>query len=272
MPIIVDELLDSRNVITGAGQNPSAELHYFVHGTNSEVDARNALTAVAPLTYDLFGTGIFFLPRSPIVINPMGHELWEGIVRYEVVPQAYQSEFSFDTGGGTQHITQSLETVGAYAPSEQTAPDHKGCIGVTRDGVEGVDIVVPVYEFSETHYFPDGFVTPTYKATLFALTGMTNYDYYKGFAPGECLFLGAAGAKRGNGDWVINFRFAASPTVSDLAIGDVTGILKSGWDYLWVRYKDEVDEEANALVKRPAAVYVERVYRQGNLSLLGIGS
>lgn len=272
MPIIVDELLDSRNVITGAGQNPSAELHYFIQGTDSEIEARNELTAIAPVTYDLFGNGIFFLPRSHIVISPMGDKLWEGILRYEVVPQAYQSEFSFDTGGGTQHITHSIETVGMYAPSEQTAPDHMGAIGVTRDGVEGVDIAVPVYEFAETHYFPEGFVTPTYKATLFALTGLTNYNYYKGFAPGECLFLGASGAKRGNGDWGIHFRFAASPDATDIVIGGITVAFKGGWDYLWVRHADEVDEEAKALVKRPVAVYVERVYRRGDLALLGIGA
>jgi len=86
----------------------------------------------------------------------------------------------------------------------------------------------------------------------------------------ECLFLGAAGAKRGSGDWEITFRFAASPNVSNLTIGAITGIDKKGWEYLWVRYADQVDDGAKALVKRPVAAYIERVYEYGDFNLLGI--
>ncbi|MCK4343502.1 MAG: hypothetical protein KAY37_17450 [Phycisphaerae bacterium] len=82
---------------------------------------------------------------------------------------------------------------------------------VPHYSVEGVDIAVPVYHFSETHYLPDAIVSPAYRGTLFSLTGKVNGGAFKGFAAGECLFLGAAGAKRGSGDWEITFRFAASP-------------------------------------------------------------
>ncbi len=34
----------------------------------------------------------------------------------------------------------------------KTAPNFGGAIGVTQDNVEGVDIYVPVYNFSETHH------------------------------------------------------------------------------------------------------------------------
>lgn len=100
--------------------------------------------------------------------------------------------------------------------------------------VEGVDIDVPVYHFSETHYLPltcrpeqssvvakrprprrgrrhvkglpDAIVTPAYSGTQFNLTGKVNGGAFKGFAAGECLFLGAAGAKRGSGDWPLTQR------------------------------------------------------------------
>jgi len=93
---------------------------------------------------------------------------------------------------------------------------------------------------------------------------------FKGFAAGECLFLGAAGSKRGSGDWEITYRFAASPNVTNLTIGDITGINKKGWEYLWVRYSDSEDAVAKALVKKPVAVYIEQVYPYGDLGLLGI--
>ncbi len=123
------EKFESRQVTTG--QQPSAELRYNIRGTNDDVAARSALAAAAPAAFDLFGTGLVFLPRETVTIQPVGDLLWEGIVRYGPVPQTEQSVFNFDTGGGTHHITHSLATVARYAPPGKTAPDCKGAIGVT---------------------------------------------------------------------------------------------------------------------------------------------
>ncbi len=225
MPVEVVEKFESRQVTTG--QNPSVELRYVIRGTNDDVEARAALLAGSPATYDPWGTGWFFLPRDTVTIQPVGDELWEGIVRYGPVPQTEQSVFSFDTGGGTRHITHSLVSVARYALPSKTAPDFNGAIGVTNDSVEGVDITVPVYHFSETHYLPNETVTPAYRVTLFQLTGRVNSAPFKGFAAGEVLFLGAAGSEHGSGDWEITYRFAASPNVSNLTIGDITGTDRS---------------------------------------------
>ncbi len=268
MPATVDEKFESRLITTGA--NPAAELRYAVRGTDDDVEARAALEAASPALYDPWGSGLLFLPRESITIEPVGEMLWEGIVRYSAVPQTNESVFAFDTGGGTQHITHSLQTVGAYAPQGQTPPDFKGAIGVTPDGVEGVDITVPVYNFSETHYLPDATVTQAYRLTVFSLTGRVNNASFRGFAAGEVLFLGASGTKRGGGDWEITFRFAASRNRTNLSIGDITGISKKGWEYLWVRYADAEDANAKALIKKPVAVYVEKVYEEGDFGLLGI--
>jgi hypothetical protein len=48
--------------------------------------------------------------------------------------------------------------------------------------VEGVDITVPVYNFSETHYLPAASISGDYKASLFNLTGKVNAGSFKGFA------------------------------------------------------------------------------------------
>jgi hypothetical protein len=205
-------------------------------------------------------------------IAHQGSGLWEVSVRYgKLEPkEPGESSFSFDTGGGTTHITQSLATVNSYAPAGETPPDFKGAIGVNNDSVEGTDITIPVYNFKETHYIPVALVTPAYKAILFYLTGKVNAAPFKGFAPGEVLFQGASGSQRGQEDWEITFSFAASPNAVGLTMGDITGIDKKGWEYLWVRYQDAEDEDV--LVKQPAAVYVEQVYPYGDFSLLGIGT
>lgn len=268
MPTTIYEKFDSR-VVT-MGQDPSAELRYSVRGTDDDYSARVAVQAGSPIAFDVYNDGSLVLWRESISVEPVGGEVWEGMVRYGTVPPTDESTFSFDTGGGSQHVTQSIQNVNRYAPPGKTAPDCKGAIGVTPDSVEGVDVTVPTYQFSETHYLPDSFVTPAYKATLFSLTGKVNDSSFKGFAAGECLFLGASGSKRGGGDWEINYRFAASPNVTGLAVGDIVNIAKKGWEYLWVRYEDAEDTAAKALVKRPVAAYVERVYANGNFDLLGI--
>ena len=41
---------------------------------------------------------------------------------------------------------------------------------------------------------------------------------------------------------------------------------------MWVRYEDAEDAAARAIVKKPVAAYVGKVYEEGNLGLLGIGT
>ena len=269
MPITVSEKFDSRPAADG--DNPSAELKYLVEGTGDEQQALAALESGTPPTY----SGLL---RQTWSVDPVGDGscYWEGVVRYGQMSggpkEVGESSFQFDTGGGSMHVTQAKEHVASYAPSGETAPDFKGAIGVTHDSVDGCDIVVPVYNWSETHYFDKTFVTGPYKATLFALTGRTNNASFKGFAADEVLFLGASGSQRGDESWEITFRFAASPNVTGLVIGEITGINKKGWEYLWVRYKDAEDAGAKCLVKKPASVHVERVYDAANFAGLGIGT
>lgn len=119
---------------------------------------------------------------------------------------------------------------------------------------------------------PDFAISRANKAALFYLTGTVNNSPFRGFEPGEVLFLGASGSKRGQDDWEIAYKFAASPNVLGLSVGDIAGIAKRGWDYLWIRYADIEDTAAKMLVKRPLAVYVEQVYPYRDFSGLGIGT
>lgn len=241
-------------------RSSTRELTYNIVGTEDESEVESLIQGAAPSSYD-------GLVLDSIDAQPLGNGAWRGTARYNRVSG---DEYTFDTGGGSDHITQSLETMGSYAPPGFTAPDFGGAIGVTEDKVEGVDRPAPKYEFSETHYFDDAAVTLSYKLALFNLTGKVNDATFKGFAAGECLFLGASGSSRGDGQWAITFRFACQPNQTGLEVGDITGIDKRGWDYLWIRYGSFADSVAHALVQRPIAVYVERVFHDGDFSGLGI--
>ena len=177
--------------------------------------------------------------------------------------------YTFETSGGTQHITQSLQTISKHGKPGVLPPDFKGAIGVSADSVEGTDITVPIFRFSETYSIPVPLITHAYKLTVFNLTGKVNSAAFKGFATGEVLFLGASGSRRGVEKWEITYQFAASKNAVGITVGDIVNIDKKGWGYLWVRYGDVEDEKV--LVKQPESVYIERVYDSANFAQLGIG-
>jgi len=268
MPATVTEVFDSDIRVVGDG--PSIERRYHVSGAADSSTAMTDVLAAVPTSYGGY-------PRRRVKIDVSGVASWWATVTYEPYnsspPPAATGEsvYEFDTGGGQAHVTNSLATVNAYAPAGSTVPDYDGAMGVTQNSIEGADIVVPRYVFSETHYIADASITTAYKSILFYLTGRVNDANFKGLNAGECLFLGARGSKRGQGDWEINYSFAGSPNVAGLTIGTITGVAKKGWEYLWTSYEEIEDSTAKMLVRRPRAAYVERVYESGDFSTLNIG-
>ena len=269
MPITVRERLGSGVLSkTDDGETGSAELLYDIDGTNDEQQALTALDGQAPATHKN-------LDRQELSVEPTDDQYrWVGTARYALDPADNATTFSFDTGGGSQHITNSRSTISKTAASG-TAPDFKGAIGVTADSVEGLDITTPVFNF-ELRKFKDS-VTTAYLANVYDLTGKVNNAQVVltvngatiTFEAGELLFLGASGGKTiGKGQWEINYRFAAQPNRTSIAVGDITVPAKKGWEYLWVRYKDAEHGASKSIVKVPLAAYVEQVYESGDFSLL----
>jgi len=273
------EKYDSRTITTGSdGAAESAEFVYILRGVSGESDARVLATNSTAAAYGA-------LQRRQIEVKPIHIDttnadacIWDVTVQYGQRDPRDEPEpgdppvYSFDTTGGTQHITHSKGTIHAVA-AKGFAPNFGRAIGVTQNSVEGVDITVPVFNFSETHYRSPEVTTNAYRHAVFLLTGKVNSSPFKGFAAGEVLFLGASGSMRAGENWEINYRFAAMPNAVNLQIGDeITIPSKKGWDYLWVYYGDHVDENAKMLVQRPVAAYVVEVYDYADFSPLGIGT
>lgn len=244
-------------------------------------------------------------------VNYLGDDAWQVTISYEKTgadddnqTDPLRRSRSFDTSGGTQHITQSplyddtttevLENgfpiVARNATGERkyglsgvTPPDQFGAIGVDGDSVAGVDIIVPALSWTENYDVPSSYVTAAYiKRTAF-LTGTVNSAAFRTFLAGEVLFLGCSGnqdwdADKGDGPWSLAYKFVASPnagageTTKALKVGDIGGIVKKGHEYLWVKYESSVGVGSADLLKRPKYVYVNEVYPSANFSQLGIGS
>ena len=187
-------------------------------------------------------------------------------------PATGNSSFSFEIGTETANIKISPNTISGDAPDARPVPETKGYINITEDGVDGVDVLVPTYRFSETHYKAVADVDAEYKGAVFALISKTNDASFKGFAAGEVIFLGARGAKRGADDWEITYEFAAAPNATSIAVGDITVAAKKGWEYLWTMNEPADDQDAGVLSREPIAAFVEELYPPGDFSALEIGT
>lgn len=118
-------------------------IHAQKRGTDDEAAALSSLNSAAPAVFN-------GLVRQPVTVEPVYVDssnadkcIWTGTANYSPwqpadPPQTGDSVFNFDTGGGSQHVTQSLSTISKHAASG-TPPDFKGAVGVTHDNVEGVD-------------------------------------------------------------------------------------------------------------------------------------
>ena len=250
--------ISQTNVFTASGSNDNAFVLAY---------ATAATPSVASTTY---GT----LYRQDISVDPMGFENWKITVPYATAKRETGSyRLTFDTTGGTVHITASKATIGKYAASG-TAPDYKQLIGVNGEDVAGADIVVPALKLTCHYRHPAAVISLSRIKYLASVTGTVNSTAFLSFAAGEVLFLGCSGSEGTDAETEIQYQFACSSNATGLTIGDIASVVKKGHHLAWIKYEDGTDTAGGTIypVKKPQFCYVERVYEEINLSLaLGFG-
>lgn len=280
-----------RGVRTTSGPSGlTFEAPYIVLDADDEDAARAAVILEAPEDYQA-------VPIGDVSIEEVGYRIYTATVRYassvrdEAPPEAGEDpgpegnapgagnpaggasgaepmgrEWSLSTGGGTRHITRSLETINSYAAPGRTAPNFKGLIGVSEDGVAGVDILAAEPTIRVSLRFAQ--ITLGYFLRVCAMTPSVNRSPWQGFAQGELLFAGGEMNYRDGDAWSVSFEFKYSPNEYGFKVGDIMIDYKWGWDYLWVAY--EQGTNANKIVQTPYAAYVEAVYKFSDFNKLGI--
>lgn len=254
------------------GDEKSIRLHYAALDCLTFAEAYNLAILGSPALYGL-------LPRKQpwVDIKPITAVDWDATVNYGTPDnqdkQDGQMDLSFDYGSSQVKITQSITTLGKYAPAGMTAPDHKGAIGAGKIGQppDGCDINVPTGAFAEKWYFSNSRLTTAYRKTLLRSVGKMNAGGWRGYDAAEVLFQGVAGAYDANTElWGLSFKFAVSLGRKNFQVGNVTISSARGWDYVWVQYEDAI--AANAWTKQIKGVYVEQLYQTMNFGDLGIGN
>ncbi len=253
------------------GDGRSVRRLWGIEGSDNQDDVAAAILAAIP-------TSIAGLPIQGLPLRWLGPEHWEAEAIYSnqkrsgtaARPAVNTPIERIRIGGARQQIYRSLSTVASYALPGQTPGDYGGQINVTDDGVEGVEIASTAYAFDISTVLPAATVTQTYKAVVALLAGTVNNATFNSWAAGEVLFLGADIQRREDQDYDAVFSFERSPNETNIEVGDIVVPSKEGWDYLWWRRGSVFVDSETPLARRPTEVFIERVYRRGNLSLLGV--
>jgi hypothetical protein len=278
MAVKVKGLRGAAGKVSRDGKGSDLTLTYDVWDPVADADGSgyfaslfDAVVATAPM--DLIG-----LQRGDITFreDSEGSKHYIFDVAYgSAVPSDSLIRWSWDTSGGTVLMKGSRATRTYKVPGFPDAPNLRGAIGVKGAEVEGVEVVTPLLKLTATYRHLqsasvlNNSTVDAYIKKLARLTGRTNSIPWKTYEQGELLFLGSTGEYVPGKDTEVQYHFAASENASSLTIGQITGIVKRGHEYLWIAFR--ATDASGELVPQPRYCYVERVYNEFDFNELGIG-
>jgi hypothetical protein len=205
---------------------------------------------------------------------------------FDVIPGG----LSFDTTGQTERVFQAYTDSAsptAYQGKYKRDSDPEepwntyGALNVNENSVQGAEVTVPGFNFTETWTFPSEYVlgrtdsqrtkTTPYLKTLYDMTGTVNGNKFRIFETGELLFMGARGdISPGSATVTITFSFSARANRKNFMVNDIKVASKEGWDLLWIEYESRAD--TSRILKFPRYVFVDKIYPYGAFSSLEIGT
>jgi hypothetical protein len=267
---VIVERFDSGE-ISESESSGSKTLIYAINCADETVASLWAMSDESPAVVMLPSGRLAY--RDDYTTTPLGGRNFEVSINYNTAKAPEDSgggdsgvDWNFGISGQTVHVTQSKEQF--KFPSSAT--DYKKAIGVSNDGVAGVDDEVGSLSWSEPHDFPRASITPAFARMLRSAYGKTNSGTFRGFEAQSVKFKGVTGAPKDAEMFKLNFNFEAGEHATGLTVGEISGISKKAWDYLWVRYED--DDDSGNPIKKAIAVYVDRLKDTFDFSNFGIGT
>lgn len=222
-----------------------------------------------------------FPTMAPIYVDESaGDGDYEVTCRYLPVEKQRQAsgeiQVRISTVSASKHITQAYAHIASYGTNP---PNHKGAIGVTKDGPQGTDVQDPLIAMTVLRRYPVASLPAT--STLTALRGKVNEDQVTitdtrkdrtwTVPVGELLCEGfEEGLLASDGLVDVTYNFLASPNLTDLTVGDLTGIAKKGHEHLWIEYAEKRDGTGNRIAV-PQFAHVDQIYPTTNMNGLGLG-
>lgn len=218
------------------------------------------------------------LVRDKFSVNPVenvdGDDYWTGTVNWkEFIPPTLGREILSGTiSSSTQRIKATYNHVGSYGPGGGQAMNAGGGINVTSDGVEGVDISIPVLSFAIQREYAKGTFTLAWLANAMTYANKPNNASWRGFGIGTVMLTNVTGTDDGKQFDSITFNFEASPTFTNLVIpsplGNITIPSKLGWQYLHIQYLHRYDTATGLTYPVPHTAHVDELTPGVNLNTL----
>src|SRR5450631_110449 len=119
MSVLIERVQSQGGTVALDSSKSKEELLFALTGTEDEATAKTVIEAAIP---PLWATCLY----QSYDLKHVGGGVWDVQVRYGGVPprKAGDSDYNFEIGGGTQHITHSLETISKTA-AVGNAPDNQ---------------------------------------------------------------------------------------------------------------------------------------------------
>ena len=178
-----------------------------------------------------------------------------------------EAVMNFECSTGSMHITNAIRQRIAYGNQ-----DASGLIGwhgaKAPNEVDGVDIVTASMRESYTKIMSVKDLDNSYRRKVQELTGTVNSSSFKGWKPGEVLFLGASySATESDKKVAVTFQFAIQPNEASHMIGGVA-VSKRGFEYVTtITDKVVTDGIPKAIID---TIHVNQVYKYKSFDGLGI--
>lgn len=244
---------------------------YIVHECANELEAATWVESHAPIVLLGQKRSGYTLREHDELLNSFIAEVSYG---QGEKPEEDAVEYRFNFQAQSAHIYQSLATIGAWKDGSGDPPNFHGAINVVNDGgaqrVEGVSLPIPPETFTLSYFPAASAITPSYQMLVESMVGLVNSVPYRGRPAGSLMLVRAQGGARTGGPWQLDLGWGFIANRSSIPVGDITIPAKDGLDLMWPFYEDGVDDDANALIKKPIAAYVERVFYRADPNVLGV--
>ena len=282
MSYIIDESYETFvHKIDKNGKVLSAELLYLVtfDTDSSELEALQAVRTVAPTSFDNASLQSFEIEE----MLDLAH--YKVRVEYNSDSSSGSSTgddtddeeptVSFNCGGGTRHVTTAIKQAMARKSNAPGVDIGNGINwnGKYGDNSEFAGVDVPSANLQETYtkVMKISSLTTAFRRKVAGLVGCVNSNTFKGWEPGEVMFLGCSfsGVDRARERVTVSFNFSIKPNEKNVKLGDIPLGNVAGWDYVWT-LKPKTTWSNNSVKTELQYAFVAQVAQRKDFSALGL--
>ena len=187
------------------------------------------------------------------------------------VPEVEDSNYSFDTTGGSAHVKYGLALLGSARYDGGTPINFGGMVNPNDDGTAaGCDIVAPSMSFQIALSLPKFWFTSAYRNVIAQATGCINSAPWGGYLAGNVLFKGVqasvAWMKWTNPlgfamrDWYWRATYSFEAAASKAIVVGNTTLVKRGFDYASQVSSSYADPTTGATITAVEQVDILQMY------------